>query len=384
MAAALPSADVAFATNLTPGNYDSANVQLSGDVQTFPANFPLHFVNSETGEVVKADGAQVVPTPRPPRRKRRSQSPDHVPRPPNAFILFRVDFVKNGRLLGNMENHSNLSKMAAESWRTLPPQKRAYWDAQALLERRAHRLQYPDYHFQPTPGQPKKPRPPPKPKLRHMSVPYHELPPDTPPVDKPPAPSGYPRDANQFQRKLMDQPSMIAVYGLKGADMEQRLQEMNNVRQTQVYYPPVPPPCDPHTGKLGDQDCNAFDESDFDYYYSRMVSNGPQTSMSATPEEQTMPPPPNADVEMSEPSEETGPSAVQLLTAKQEEESVPIPPAPAAAPEPKRYLARARDAAFPYSYVAEAQLEGDTGFEHVSPIYRRLMESQPATLVTAM
>jgi len=50
------------------------------------------------------------PTPRASHAKKRDAS--YIPRPPNAFILFRSSFIKSQRVPGNVEgNHSTLSKI---------------------------------------------------------------------------------------------------------------------------------------------------------------------------------------------------------------------------------------------------------------------------------
>jgi hypothetical protein len=51
---------------------------------------------------------------RQPPGKRRSQG--YIPRPPNAFMLFRADFVKQRHVPGSVEsNHGSLSKIIGKS-----------------------------------------------------------------------------------------------------------------------------------------------------------------------------------------------------------------------------------------------------------------------------
>ncbi|KAG6841648.1 hypothetical protein C0991_008633 [Blastosporella zonata] len=80
--------------------------------------------------------------------KRRNAS--YIPRPPNAFILFRSSFIREQKVTNKVEgNHSNLSKIIGMYWKTLPQSQRAEWEAkaaQALLE---HRRRYPDWRFRP-------------------------------------------------------------------------------------------------------------------------------------------------------------------------------------------------------------------------------------------
>ncbi|KNZ78892.1 Repressor ROX1, partial [Termitomyces sp. J132] len=73
-----------------------------------------------------------------------------IPRPPNAFILFRSSFIRDHKVTSKVEgNHSNLSKIIGMYWRTLTKEQRNEWEAkaeQALIE---HRKRYPDWRFRP-------------------------------------------------------------------------------------------------------------------------------------------------------------------------------------------------------------------------------------------
>jgi hypothetical protein len=57
-----------------------------------------------------ADGASAAAAAKPSHAKKRDAG--HIPRPPNAFILFRSSFIKSESVPGNIEgNHSTLSKI---------------------------------------------------------------------------------------------------------------------------------------------------------------------------------------------------------------------------------------------------------------------------------
>ncbi|KAJ3732554.1 high mobility group box domain-containing protein, partial [Lentinula guzmanii] len=74
----------------------------------------------------------------------------HIPRPPNAFILFRSAFIRSRKISSEIEgNHSTLSKIIGRVWRTLPPHERAEWEARAKIAQEEHRLRYPDWRFSP-------------------------------------------------------------------------------------------------------------------------------------------------------------------------------------------------------------------------------------------
>ncbi|KDR72140.1 hypothetical protein GALMADRAFT_775072 [Galerina marginata CBS 339.88] len=73
----------------------------------------------------------------------------HIPRPPNAFILFRTYFVKNRRVGCQTDTQSQtLSKAAGVAWKQLE-EKQAYWNGQADIVGKLHKRKYPDYKYRP-------------------------------------------------------------------------------------------------------------------------------------------------------------------------------------------------------------------------------------------
>ncbi|KAF8736270.1 hypothetical protein AX14_000581 [Amanita brunnescens Koide BX004] len=88
------------------------------------------------------------PSTRASHAKKRDAS--YIPRPPNAFILFRSSFIKSQRVPGNVEgNHSTLSKIIGKCWRALPREERERWEKEALAAQAEHRRKYPDWRFRP-------------------------------------------------------------------------------------------------------------------------------------------------------------------------------------------------------------------------------------------
>ncbi|KAF7764089.1 transcriptional regulator family: HMG [Agaricus bisporus var. burnettii] len=74
----------------------------------------------------------------------------HIPRPPNAFILFRSSFIRNEHVPGKVEgNHSTLSKIIGLCWKDLSPQERRVWEEKAREAQAEHRKQYPDWRWTP-------------------------------------------------------------------------------------------------------------------------------------------------------------------------------------------------------------------------------------------
>ncbi|KIK61017.1 hypothetical protein GYMLUDRAFT_85036 [Collybiopsis luxurians FD-317 M1] len=94
-------------------------------------------------------------TPAPPQRRRRAppgkrRSLGYIPRPPNAFMLFRADFVKQKHVPNSIEtNHSSLSKIIGSCWRSLPAEEKAIWEKRARAEKAEHKRKYPEYRFRP-------------------------------------------------------------------------------------------------------------------------------------------------------------------------------------------------------------------------------------------
>ncbi|KAF8431081.1 hypothetical protein L210DRAFT_3651334 [Boletus edulis BED1] len=80
--------------------------------------------------------------------KKRDAS--YIPRPPNAFILFRSSFIRSQQVPEKVEgNHSTLSKIIGKYWKTLPREEREVWEAKALFAQAEHRKRYPDWRFRP-------------------------------------------------------------------------------------------------------------------------------------------------------------------------------------------------------------------------------------------
>ncbi|KAJ7929829.1 hypothetical protein B0H13DRAFT_1556334, partial [Mycena leptocephala] len=74
----------------------------------------------------------------------------HIPRPPNAFIVFRAAFIHAGYVPASVEPpHASLSAIAGLTLRVLPAAERMIWHRKAKEERERHRVCFPGYNFQP-------------------------------------------------------------------------------------------------------------------------------------------------------------------------------------------------------------------------------------------
>ncbi|PPQ84951.1 hypothetical protein CVT25_004464 [Psilocybe cyanescens] len=92
---------------------------------------------------------QDLPDPRRPSHSRKKPV-NHIPRPPNAFILFRSMFIKSRHVSTEVEtNHSTLSKIIGITWQNLPEEERQKWHIKAKHAQDEHRRQFPQYAFRP-------------------------------------------------------------------------------------------------------------------------------------------------------------------------------------------------------------------------------------------
>ncbi|KAH9858530.1 hypothetical protein C2E23DRAFT_5497 [Lenzites betulinus] len=92
----------------------------------------------------------MAPT-RNPRKRSRRTNPDDIPRPSNAWILYRTDRLKvlvanNG---GVPIRQSVASTMIGEMWQDELPEVRAAYEKRAELAKAEHRRLHPDYKYKP-------------------------------------------------------------------------------------------------------------------------------------------------------------------------------------------------------------------------------------------
>jgi len=81
----------------------------------------------------------------------KKKADDHIPRPPNAFILFRSSFIKCRHVSTEVEtNHSTLSKIIGLTWQNMPHEERQFWHSKAKIAQQEHKRKFPDYAFRPS------------------------------------------------------------------------------------------------------------------------------------------------------------------------------------------------------------------------------------------
>jgi len=91
------------------------------------------------------------------RRVQRNleRDPAWVPRPRNAFIIFRCEYArdhcnpKDGSSSHDTHAEKTLSKRAGDAWKELPESEREHFRALAVLEKEAHARRNPNYRFRP-------------------------------------------------------------------------------------------------------------------------------------------------------------------------------------------------------------------------------------------
>jgi hypothetical protein len=125
---------IAFAPAVTPGTYTEEPSSI-GSAGPSPSLFPSTL-----------DGAG----PKKPGHGKK-KADDHIPRPPNAFILFRSSFIKSRHVSTEVEtNHSTLSKIIGLTWQNMPHEERQFWHSKAKMAQAEHKRKFPDYAFRPS------------------------------------------------------------------------------------------------------------------------------------------------------------------------------------------------------------------------------------------
>lgn len=80
----------------------------------------------------------------------KKRLPGHIPRPRNAFILFRSHAVRMGLVPQDMErDHRNISRIVSHMWNSLSESDRTTWQREAQKEKEQHAQLYPDYKYRP-------------------------------------------------------------------------------------------------------------------------------------------------------------------------------------------------------------------------------------------
>lgn len=93
----------------------------------------------------------------PSRGTSRNKSPNHVPRPRNAFMLFRSAFAAAQKISTNIEHDNrHITRIIAHCWNRLSEADKQVWRDKAAAEKAQHTAKYPNYRFSPV-GRARKP-----------------------------------------------------------------------------------------------------------------------------------------------------------------------------------------------------------------------------------
>ncbi|KAF8640694.1 hypothetical protein AX17_000350 [Amanita inopinata Kibby_2008] len=80
-----------------------------------------------------------------------SQSHNRIPRPRNAFMIFRSEFCAGKKILRSVErDHRHISRIVGYCWNKLSESEKDIWRDKAEQEKMDHSRKYPGYHFTPT------------------------------------------------------------------------------------------------------------------------------------------------------------------------------------------------------------------------------------------
>ncbi|KAJ3491572.1 hypothetical protein NLI96_g608 [Meripilus lineatus] len=127
---------IAFAPNVTPGTFNDPPVPVS------PPEGGMLFPAAAKDDSDSSDDSR--------SGHNKKKPDDYIPRPPNAFILFRSAFIKNRHVRAKVEtSHSTLSKIIGITWGRLPHAERQIWYMRAKVALIEHTKKYPNYQFRP-------------------------------------------------------------------------------------------------------------------------------------------------------------------------------------------------------------------------------------------
>lgn len=82
----------------------------------------------------------------------RKRNPDHIPRPPNAFLIFRSEFWAKQKQNPIERDHRQISRIAGHCWRSLSSEERAHYKGLAEIRKNMHAIQHPGYKYSPNCG----------------------------------------------------------------------------------------------------------------------------------------------------------------------------------------------------------------------------------------
>ncbi|KAL5522894.1 hypothetical protein ACEPAF_1161 [Sanghuangporus sanghuang] len=252
---------ISFAPNVTPGTFSappSDDVLLGGE-SAHPTLFPdasgieegtvIPSVAKRRRKTTPASASRATPIPSkagtrksgkaasfsrpaspPPDSKapitaNSTDAPAHIPRPPNAFILFRSSFIRSQHVSAETEgNHGTLSKIVGMLWHALSYEERQVWQAKARRAYAEHKRMYPGYSFRPA-----KDKTSSSAKSERDGTPTSSV--EVPPTKRKTRAVG-PRDLERCEHI-----AALLARGLKGAELDAAVKEFDAARTPQTFTP---------------------------------------------------------------------------------------------------------------------------------------------------
>lgn len=122
---------------ISPSSSDSDSPSPSFESDPLPPAFP--------------SSAALAAMPIPPSRTSpRNKNPDHIPRPRNAFMLFRSAFAAAQKISVKIErDNRHITRIIAHCWNSLSDAEKQVWRDKAAVEKAQHAERYPNYRFSP-------------------------------------------------------------------------------------------------------------------------------------------------------------------------------------------------------------------------------------------
>ncbi|KAF7328912.1 hypothetical protein MVEN_02521000 [Mycena venus] len=102
--------------------------------------------------IVLSEDLPLPTVPRPFSTKKshaKKQPLGHIPRPRNAFILFRCDYGRQNERKMREHDQNDISRMVGTIWRNMTEEQRAPWVHLAEAEKKRHATLYPGYKYTP-------------------------------------------------------------------------------------------------------------------------------------------------------------------------------------------------------------------------------------------
>ncbi|KAH0838646.1 high mobility group box domain-containing protein [Lanmaoa asiatica] len=132
-----PAFDEILMCAISPSDSSELSPSPSPESDSLPTPFP------------SSSALAAMPIP-PSRSPPRNKNPDHIPRPRNAFMLFRSAFSAAQKISANIEHDNrHITRIIAHCWNRLSDAEKQVWRDKAAAEKAQHAERYPNYRFSP-------------------------------------------------------------------------------------------------------------------------------------------------------------------------------------------------------------------------------------------